>query len=68
MRTARQLILVSQRLYKHENMLFVYNPRSYVSHAVLGEIGRIDGRGRTLKCFLVYYVMMIIIVIIYKYN
>ena len=30
-----------------------YSPRSVASRAVLTDLGRIDGRGRPLKCFLV---------------
>ena len=30
-----------------------YNPRSVASRVVLTDVGRIDGRGRPLKCFLV---------------
>ena len=30
-----------------------YNPRSVASRVVLTDLGRIDGRGRPLKCFLV---------------
>ena len=30
-----------------------YSPRSVASRAVLRDLGRIEGRGRPLKCFLV---------------
>ena len=30
-----------------------YNPRSVASRVVLMELGRIEGRGRSLRCFLI---------------